>query len=189
MSPTATISPSDGRRARGAASRLVILEAATSVIAHDGAAAVTHRAVAEAADVPLSRVSYHFPTIDDLLEAAATAYLADFDERLRRMATSAVASRRSMVEACTDLLHELVTDEDDAFLAMVEVRIALARRGRTIDGARVVGVVEAFGVDGESAASIVASLFGFAVLAATEPAPIPRAQVRAHVVAVLEGPS
>jgi DNA-binding transcriptional regulator YbjK len=183
----AVASPStDGRRQRGDASRRSILDAATSVIAAGGVASLTHRAAATAAGVPLSRVSYHFPTIDDLLEAAALQYVADFDERLHRMAESALASRRSIVEACTDLLLELVTTESGAFLAVVEVRIALARRGRTVAGSGVVRVVTAFGVAEDQAVSIVAALFGFAVLAATEAAPIPRERVRAHVAGVLE---
>ena len=34
--------------------------------------ALTHRSVARAAGVPLARVSYHYPRVDDLLVAAAT---------------------------------------------------------------------------------------------------------------------
>ena len=177
----------DGRRRRGDASRRAILAAATAVIAAEGPSALTHRAVATEAGVPPGRVAYHFPTVDELLHAAATQYLDEFDRRLRRTAERAATSRRSLIEVCTDLLWDLITDGSAAFLAMVEVRLALHRRGTAIDGERVVGVVEAFGADGEQAASVVASLFGFAVLAATEPSPPSRTQVRRHVAAVLEG--
>lgn len=177
----------DGRRRRGEASRRQILDAAAEVIAVEGPGSITHRAVAAGAGVPLARVAYHFPTVDDLLEAAAQRYLADFDEELRMLAADAVAGRRSMVEACTDFLFDLITTGSGPFLAMVEVRIALARRGRTVAPAGTVDVVAAFGVDGARAASIVASLFGFAVLAATEPSTVPRAVVRAHVASVLGG--
>lgn len=175
----------DGRRVRGDASRRAILDAATEVIAAQGPAALTHRAVARAAGVPLARVAYHFDKVDDLLVAAAHQYLADFDRRLRSAAEGAASNRRSLVEACTDVLWELITDGAGSFVAMVEVRIALARRGRTLDGSDVVGVVEAFGADGEAAAAIVAALFGYAVLAATEPSPPPRPQVRRYVASVL----
>jgi AcrR family transcriptional regulator len=179
--------PPDGRRARGESSRARILESATNVISQDGLGAVTHRAVADEAGVPLARVAYHFPTIDDLLESAAREYLATFDIRLGALAADAVAGRRSLVEACTDFVVELITTGSNAFLAMVEVRVALARRGRTIAPTGTVELVEAFGLDPRLAASIVASLFGFAVLAATEPTPVPRSAVRAHVALVLGG--
>ena len=190
MSPTSiadprTVDAADGRRRRGEASRRALLDAATSVIAADGMAALTYRAVAEAAQVPLARVAYHFPTVDDLALAAAERYLAAFDERLRTAVDAAVTGRRSVVEACTDVLVELTGAGGDEFLAMVEVRIALHRRGRTVDGSGVVGAVASFGADDEQAAGVVASLFGFAVLAATEPTPPPRAAVRRYVAGVL----
>lgn len=47
-----------------------IVEAALEVIAEHGVAGATYRSVAEAADVPLGSMTYHFPTRDDLLHAA-----------------------------------------------------------------------------------------------------------------------
>lgn len=182
--PPAT-TPPDGRRARGDASRRRILDAATGLIGDVGVAALTHRAVAEAAGVPLARVSYHFPTIDDLMVSAAEDYLRDFDEQLRAMAGRALMGEQPILEACTDLLHELVTDGAAAFLGMVEVRLALHRRGRTVEDTGIVSVISAFGADDERAASIAAAMFGFAVLAASEPRAVGRAQVRTHVAAVL----
>ena len=178
---------SDGRRVRGDASRRAILDAAGRVISDDGVGALTHRAVAEVAGVPLARVSYHFPRIEDLMVASALRYLETFDDRLRTRAEAAAASRRSMVDACTDFLHELVTDGSSEFLGMVEVRLALHRRGRSVDGGGVVQVIRSFGADERRAVSIVAAMFGYAVLAASSPQPVTRAQVRAHVQTVLGG--
>lgn len=175
----------DGRRQRGDASRRAILDAASHVIADAGVAALTHRAVAEAAGVPLARVSYHFPKVEDLMVAATTQYLDAFDERLRASARSAGEGHRSLVEACTEFLFELVTDQAEEFLGMVEVRLALHRRGRSVDAVGVVGVIESFGADPQRARSVVASMFGFAVLAASETEPVTRAQVRAHVRSIL----
>ncbi|WP_334141058.1 TetR/AcrR family transcriptional regulator [Rhabdothermincola sp.] len=177
----------DGRRLRGGASRRALLDAATAVLVDRGVGALTHRAVAERAGVPLARVSYHFPTVEDLMVAAAGRYVADFDERLRRMAAAARSGRRSVVEACTDFLYELVTDGAGEFLAVVEVRLALRRRGRRVEADGVLGVIRSFGVGDEQAASIAASMFGFAVLAATEASPPARSQVRSFVRTVLEG--
>ena len=44
-----------------------ILEAALRVIAERGVEAVTHRAVADAAGVPLSATTYYFESLDELL--------------------------------------------------------------------------------------------------------------------------
>ncbi|AVV47774.1 TetR family transcriptional regulator [Streptomyces sp. P3] len=60
----------DGRRARGQESRRRLLEATLRVIAREGPAAVTHRAVAAEADVTKSLATYHFATVDELLTAA-----------------------------------------------------------------------------------------------------------------------
>jgi AcrR family transcriptional regulator len=177
----------DGRRQRGAASRRVILDAAAALITRNGVGGLTHRSVAEQAGVPLARVGYHFPTVDDLMVAATARYLEQFDERLAAMATSAVHDGRPMVEACTDFLAELIGEGAQEFLAVVEVRLALHRRGRVVDDDRVLEVVRGFGASEEQVGSIVASLFGFAVLAATTDAPVPRELVRAHVQAVFAG--
>ena len=64
--------------------------------------------------MPLARVSYHFPTVDDLLAAAAGRYLAEFDARLRAAAVEAASGRRSMVEAGTDFLEELIGPDAQA---------------------------------------------------------------------------
>lgn len=179
-SPTA-----DGRRRRGDASRRVILDAAVRSITDHGVATVTHRSVATAAGVSPARVSYHFPTVDDLLVSAATEYLRAFDERLRSMAEAARAGERSMVEVCTDVLHDLVTDGASTFLGMVEVRLVLARRRRSFDDAGIVSVIASFGASEPRARAIASAMFGFAVLAASGPDPISRHVVREHVRAVL----
>jgi hypothetical protein len=85
------------------------------------------------------------------------------------------------------VLHPLVTDGAREFLGMVEVRLALARRGRTIEDTGIVPMIESFGADRARATSIAAAMFGFAVLAAAEPAVVDRAQVRDHVRRVLGG--
>ena len=185
--PVVSEGPVDGRRERGAASRHRILTAASIVIVDDGVAGLTHRAVAERAGVPLARVSYHFPTVEDLMIAATSRYLDDFDAQLTRMASAAIADGQPLVEACTDFLEELVGAGAPEFLAMVEVRLALHRRGRIVDDRHVLGVVGSFGVTEEVAGSVVASLFGFAVLAATTDASVPRSLIRSHVGGVLAG--
>jgi AcrR family transcriptional regulator len=183
--PTPAAPPGDGRRRRGVASRRAILDAASRLIAEDGVGALTHRAVARAADIPLARVTYHFPKVDDLMVAAARQYLEAFDDHLRATAADAITGERSMVDVCTEVVHQLVTDGAREFLGMVEVRLALARRGRTVDDTGIVPMIESFGADRRRATAIAAAMFGFAVLAAAEPTEVERAQVRDHVLTVL----
>ena len=63
----------DGRRRRGARRRAALLEATVAVIARDGVAGVTHRAVAAEAGVGKSAVTHQFSGLDDLLVAALRA--------------------------------------------------------------------------------------------------------------------
>jgi TetR/AcrR family transcriptional regulator, regulator of biofilm formation and stress response len=50
--------------------RQTIIDAATRVIAEAGLAGLTHRRVAEVADVPLGSTTYYFKDLDELGEAA-----------------------------------------------------------------------------------------------------------------------
>ena len=52
-------------RSDGAARRELLLEAGVALAAERGVAALTHRAIAQAAAVPVASASYHFPSIDE----------------------------------------------------------------------------------------------------------------------------
>jgi DNA-binding transcriptional regulator YbjK len=177
--------PTDGRVLRGRASRAAILEGASQVIRADGIGALTHRAVAAATGVPPARVSYHFPTVDDLLVAAAEHFLVLFDERLAQLASSSLVGERSVVDACTDFLVHLLADGREDFVAAVQVRFALHRRGLATDDRRVLGIIQAFGATEARAEAIFAAMFGFATLAATSAATIDRRRVHDYVQLVL----
>ncbi|HET6627250.1 MAG TPA: TetR family transcriptional regulator [Nocardioidaceae bacterium] len=76
---------SDGRRIRGQRRRRQLIDAALTVLARDGLAGLTHRAVATEAGVPLASATYHFTGIDDLalsavLEATA-AFVGSIEDR------------------------------------------------------------------------------------------------------------
>ena len=51
------------------------------LIARDGSAGATYRSVAEAADVPMGSMTYHFPTRDDMLLAAFGRLAEQMQER------------------------------------------------------------------------------------------------------------
>jgi TetR/AcrR family transcriptional regulator, regulator of biofilm formation and stress response len=58
------------KRPRGAARRELLLEAVLTIVGEVGADAVTHRRVAEVAQLPLASTTYWFDSKDDLLTAA-----------------------------------------------------------------------------------------------------------------------
>lgn len=62
------------------------MEAALAVLARDGVAGITHRAIGEAADVPLGSITYHFTTLDDIVKLAFQRHVdklaGRFEERL-----------------------------------------------------------------------------------------------------------
>ncbi|MDO9353411.1 MAG: TetR family transcriptional regulator, partial [Solirubrobacteraceae bacterium] len=70
------------RQARGAEKRAAIVEAAASVALSQGIAAMSHRAVAAAAGVPLGSTTYYFGSLDELRAVAVERLFAgDRDRR------------------------------------------------------------------------------------------------------------
>ena len=75
----------DGRRARGVDKREQILDAAAGLIGRVGYAAASTRAVAAAAEVPLSLVHYHFGSRAGLLTAVLERENSRLLERQREL--------------------------------------------------------------------------------------------------------
>ena len=71
-------------RASAQRRRVALLEAAAELAAETGAGAVTHRAVAARAGVPLSTTSYFFSSIDELV--TLTRQLQSLRDRVRAAA-------------------------------------------------------------------------------------------------------
>nr|UKE83513.1 TetR family transcriptional regulator [Pectobacterium sp. PL152] len=55
-----------------------IVETATNIIKRDGISALTHRAVASEAHIPLGSTTYHFNSLDDMLNAVMRSAIALF---------------------------------------------------------------------------------------------------------------
>jgi AcrR family transcriptional regulator len=100
---------SDGRLARGRATRAQLLAAAADVLGERGFAAASMRVVAERAGVRLSLVQYHFGTRQGLL----VAVLADQTERLLARQAAMFADGRPFSEqwrtACEYLREDIRT--------------------------------------------------------------------------------
>jgi TetR/AcrR family transcriptional regulator, regulator of biofilm formation and stress response len=106
-----------------------ILEAALRIIGRAGRQAVTHRAVAEEAGVPLGSTTYYFDSRDDLLEQALEYVAASEVERYGKRGEElrAVKSPRELADK---LIDELVAAAEDriAYIAEYEIWLEAGRR-------------------------------------------------------------
>ena len=103
-----------------------IVEAAVDVIAEYGVAGTTHRRIAAAADVPLGSLTYHFSSLDDLLEQAFRRH-AERMSRQYEAHFANVTTREQFVVAVTDLIHGLVDDDPRDWAVAYELYLAALR--------------------------------------------------------------
>ena len=85
-----------------------IINACLDVIAQNGVAGTSHRKVAEAADVPLGSMTYHFAGMHDLLHEAFSRYaLAASEQFAARMAAAhdVDTARQAIADAISDNAH------------------------------------------------------------------------------------
>lgn len=120
-----------------------IVDACLDVIAEVGVAGTSHRRVAEAADVPLGSMTYHFTGMDDLLHAAFTRFAHRTSEQINQAieaAADAEAAKKTIADAITTvvfgsrrdlvLTQELYTlaARDPAYRAITNDWMARGRR-------------------------------------------------------------
>jgi len=84
-----------------------ILQATMDILQDHGVAGVSARAVAARAEVPLSSVSYHFPSVRDLLLEASRRVAALRTEGLQ--AWSAEISAETIVHRLAEQIHTQIT--------------------------------------------------------------------------------
>jgi DNA-binding transcriptional regulator YbjK len=84
-----------------------IIDATLAVIAEHGVSGTTHRRVAEAADVPLGSVTYHFRGLEDLRLQAFTRHFERGAASYESHFTS-VRTRDEFIDAVTELIVENV---------------------------------------------------------------------------------
>ena len=99
------------RRKRGNARRLLLLETTLRLIASGGVDAVSHRAVAELAQVPLGSTTYWFASRQEMLREAlehfARMEIATLRERLAGVLDKRLSRRRLVDEFTAHLLSQL----------------------------------------------------------------------------------
>lgn len=120
-----------------------IIDACLDVVAEAGVAGTSHRRVAEAADVPLGSMTYHFTGMNELLHEALSRFAETVSERFEdRMSGAADLddAERAVTDAITDdllgdhrelvLTHELYTlaARDPAYRDITNAWMARSRR-------------------------------------------------------------
>ncbi len=116
----------DGRRIKGERRRQELIEATVRVVAREGVAGVSHRAVAREAGQPPTAAAYYFTSIDDLLTAALTRCLREDAARMRALAEEAGGSEAGL-RALAELMCSVVAGPEH-LLAEYELYLLAARR-------------------------------------------------------------
>ena len=116
-------------RASAQRRRAALLEAAADLAAEIGAGAVTHRAVAARAGVPLSTTSYFFSSIDELvteaLRVGASERVSDFDAAERAAVLSVDVPIGAVIDAVVD---QALASSRSAEGSQVEYYLAAGRQ-------------------------------------------------------------
>jgi DNA-binding transcriptional regulator YbjK len=189
---TAAVTPKGERR------RSALICAAAELLCHDGFEAVTHRAVAERAGLPLASTTYYFSSLEELIETAVE-YLGATEVAQLRDRVKALPRRRRGAEAAADVLVDLLAGEPnrEELISRYERYIACARhpsmRGveRRLLKQRVDAVGEAMARSGRCArpdmmTALLYSVDGAVVSALVDDQDGPRVSVRATLVDVID---
>jgi TetR/AcrR family transcriptional regulator, regulator of biofilm formation and stress response len=118
------------RSEQGAERRSAILAATVRLLVRDGLAAVTHRAVAREAEVPLAATTYYFASKDELVTEALAILVADEIQRVGQRAAALGEDLASPSHSAATVAEVLFPDADAAagLLAKFEVYLEAARR-------------------------------------------------------------
>ena len=127
-STEAGAAPAGYRSRQRAARRGAIIEAAVKIIATRGLNAVTHRAVAREAKVPLAATTYYFASKDEILKEALESLSGAEVERLNKLAEE--IDKLKPEETGAALAKALIGESEEGrrgWLAQFEIYLEAAR--------------------------------------------------------------
>jgi DNA-binding transcriptional regulator YbjK len=116
----------DGRLARGTTRRSLLLESAIRVVADRGSGSLTHRAVADEAQVSIASVTYHFPSISDLRRDTLEHAGSSIGLELAGLVMAASTRVEETPEICAAFAIRLVVERRIETAAVFELIIAAA---------------------------------------------------------------
>ncbi len=114
-------------QARSRSRREALLRAAIGVLAEGGSKAVTHRAVAARAGVPLASTTYYFKSIDELTEEALRLHVTERVAELEALTAEAAEGGRTVEEIALRFADALVGRSREAMVAQFEVYLEASR--------------------------------------------------------------
>ncbi|MCU1412972.1 MAG: transcriptional regulator, TetR family [Microbacteriaceae bacterium] len=118
------MSDDDGRLARGAVRRRLLLDAAMQVVASGGSGSLTHRAVAAQAHVSVASVTYHFPSIGELRRETLEYAGSGIGLELADLVLAAAGRIDDIPEICAEFAVRLVTERRIETAAVFELIVA-----------------------------------------------------------------
>jgi DNA-binding transcriptional regulator YbjK len=118
--------PNTPTQERSRTRREALLRAAIDLVAEGGIKAVTHRAVATRAGVPLAATTYYFESIQQLTEEALLRHVAERVSQLNELADAASGSRNPE-EVAARIVESLLARDQSATIAQFEVYLEAAR--------------------------------------------------------------
>ena len=154
----------DGRLARGEATRVTLLTAATSIVAHRGVGALTHRAVAAETGFSHTLVSYHFPIVDKLRQATLIYAGDQLTSRLAELLGDSPEAA-DVPRVAADLAVAMVTDLRNESVTLYELMAQATRDPdlhSTLDDllCRIADLIEPLSGDHRLAATAATALLG-----------------------------
>lgn len=93
-----------------------IIDACLEVIAKVGVAGASHRRIAEAADVPLGSMTYHFVGMDELLREAFTRFADGVADSFERRMAAAAEGESAKEAVSAIILEDVFGDQRDLVL-------------------------------------------------------------------------
>jgi DNA-binding transcriptional regulator YbjK len=114
----------DGRLARGAARRTLLLDAAVRIVAGRGFAALTHRAVAAEAGVSAASATHHFASVADLHRAMFEYVGSGIGLELAALVAAAARDPDVVPAICADFAVRLAADRRVETAAVFEMIVA-----------------------------------------------------------------
>ncbi|MDJ0764238.1 MAG: TetR family transcriptional regulator [Myxococcota bacterium] len=115
-----------GPYSAGVRRRKELLEAALRIVAEEGAAAVTHRAVAKEAGTSLGPTTYHFESKEDMVREAMRYFTAKGLSRMEELAQAVQALGRLDLDQAVDIIVDVVLAELKAGETSTELQLILA---------------------------------------------------------------